>query len=298
MRPQYFGNIRVDRVVEIDRLGLDAKWLFPAIDTELLSRARAEYGAEFVGEDQTLALSFHGYLVRTPELTILVDTCIGQHKTRPTMPWQHQLASTRYLDTLAGLGVRPEDVDIVLCTHLHADHVGWNTVLRDGRWVPTFPRARYLISRLDFEHLDGLRKADPGRLITHGSFEDSVLPIIGAGQAELVETDHAVCRHLDDAVRIQPSPGHTPGHYTVHIRSPAREGLICGDVLHHPVQLYDPLLAGSADIDAAAAGRSRQELLAYCADRDRLLLTIHFLAPTAGRVVPSGGAFRFEFIDI
>src|SRR4249920_274783 len=180
--------------------------------------------------------SVHSWLIRSGDLTILLDTCGGNHKDRPWTHRFHQL-DTPYLQRLRAAGVAPEDVDLVLCTHLHADHVGWNTMLRDGRWVPTFPNAKYLFSRVENEHQDPRRNpaadADPLR---GRAYRDSVLPVIEAGQVTLLDGAHAI----EDALLVEPAPGHTPGHVILKLVDRGERALFCGDALHHPLQVYAP----------------------------------------------------------
>ncbi len=176
----------------------------------------------------------------------------------------------------------PEEVDYVLCTHLHADHSGWNTQMVDGRWVPTFPNARYIISRAEVEW--GERAGLP-------QYEENVLPVIRAGQAELVEGDHA----LDDEVWLEPIPGHTPGHVAVHLASGAARGVMWGDLLHSPMQCLRPDWWFMIDTDPEQGIASRRRVLGACAEHGHLVLPAHFPAPSVGRVAAEGDAFRYRY---
>jgi glyoxylase-like metal-dependent hydrolase (beta-lactamase superfamily II) len=220
-----------------------------------------------------LISSVHSWLIRTPQHTILVDCCAGNHKERP--------------------GVAPEDIDIVLCTHLHSDHVGWNTMLRDGRWVPTFPNAKYLISRTENAHGDPRRNpaadADPQR---SNAYRDSVLPVIEAGQAVLVDGDYAV----DDATLIEPAPGHTPGHVVLQLAHRGERGLFCGDALHHPLQVYAPHWNSRFCELPDQARATRRRLLEHCAEYGALLFPIHFGAPHVAAIAGAGDAFALRFV--
>lgn len=298
MRVRTIGNMRIERVVEIERMLVAPDFLYRNIDREAVQRHKASLGPVLVdSESDKLAISFHSFVIRTPHRTILVDTCNGNHKDRPTAPWQHRLASDDYLMNLRRIGLRPEDIDVVLCTHLHTDHVGWNTRLRDGRWVPTFPKARYVIARQEFEHYARLHATRPVRPVGHGSFEDSVLPVVAAGQADFVDMHHVVERHLDDHVWMDPAPGHSPGHVTIHVSGRDGHAIMSGDIIHHPIILAEPHLINPGDLDPVMARQARQRLLEACADTDTLLLTGHFPAPTAGRVVSRADGFRFQFAD-
>ena len=189
------------------------------------------------------------FLVRTRHHTILVDTCVGDHKSRPHRPfWDMQKLNT-FLPRLAAAGVAPQDVDYVMCTHLHVDHVGWNTQLRDGRWVPTFPNAKYIIADVEWGSFEALHRSKPQPHII-----DSVLPVMEAGQAQLVANDFA----LDDEVWLEPTPGHTPGHVCVHLASQGAHAVITGDCIHSPVQCLEPGWIMRADVDSALAGATRR----------------------------------------
>lgn len=296
MQAQRIGNTEIRKFDEISRLPLEARWLFPTIDEAFVEANRHWLGPNLVEPGSTrLYMSFHSYIIRTRHHTILVDACNGNHKQRPSMPAWNDL-NTPYLANLASVGVRPEEVDIVLCTHLHADHVGWNTRLENGRWVPTFPNARYLMARIEFEYLFEQHRKHPETPVNRGSFEDSVLPIHEHGRAELVELDHVVERELGDGVWLSPACGHTPGHVFVNVGDHGRErAVFAGDVIHHPIQFADPALSNLADFDPRQAHDTRLGLMRRYADTDTLLMTGHFPSPTAGRIVSHGDQFRFAF---
>jgi len=240
-----------------------------------------------------LVTSVHSWLIRTRHHNILLDSCAGNHKNRYWWPRFHQL-ETPYLERLRGAGVAPEHIDIVLCTHLHADHVGWNTRLQDGRWVPTFPNARYIFSRTESDYWDPGRHPgeadDPHRSIC---YRDSVLPVIEAGQAQLVDGAHAI----DDSLLIEPAPGHTPGHVLLKLRSPGGGGVFCGDVLHHPLQIYAPHWNSQFCMLPEQARATRRRVLEYCAAERNLLLPAHFGPPHVVAVKRSGDGFEATFVQ-
>ena len=232
-----------------------------------------------------LMFAVQSYVVRSPHHTILIDSCVGNHKERATRPLWHQKMDDTYLRALASLELAPEDIDYVLCTHLHADHVGWNTKLVDGRWVPTFPNARYVFSAKElaaWKH--GHQK------FTRAPLEDSVLPVIEAGKAQLVDHDFA----LDDCVWLEPSPGHTPDHVSIRLASGGQNAVMSGDLMHSPVQCLHPEWTVWPDWDADQAKRTRHGFMERYADTDMLVCTAHFPLPSAGRIVADGDAFRFE----
>jgi glyoxylase-like metal-dependent hydrolase (beta-lactamase superfamily II) len=242
-------------------------WLFP----------------HFAKEDGTLIASVQALLVEAPGLRLVVDTCIGNDKPR-NLTGGIPLA-TPFLQHLADAGWSSDSVDAVICTHLHADHVGWNTMLVGGKWVPTFPKARYLIGKREFEHLSHESNEEQQAILG-----DSVRPIFDAGLVDLVETDHRISPEL----RLTPTPGHTPGHVSVMIQSEGQSAVITGDIAHHPCQMAHPVWATSYDSDTQGATATRAKLFAEWADQPILVIGTHYAAPTAGHVKRDGAAFRFE----
>jgi glyoxylase-like metal-dependent hydrolase (beta-lactamase superfamily II) len=244
-------------------------------------------------EHHRLITSIHSWLIRTPHHTILLDSCAGNHKNRPGQPRFHRL-DTPYLDRLHAAGVRPEEIDIVLCTHLHSDHVGWNTRLIDGRWVPTFPNARYLFSKTERElgdprtnpHAD----ANPQR---SNAFRDSVLPIIESGQAELIDGDHAI----DDSLSILPAPGHTAGHVALWITDAGGRAVFCGDAIHHALQVYAPHWNSAFDEAPDLASATRRKLMEACAEHRATMFPGHFGAPHVARILESPTGFVPQFVN-
>jgi glyoxylase-like metal-dependent hydrolase (beta-lactamase superfamily II) len=282
------GDIPVARVVEAEGPFAAVDFLLPAFDSSLLKK-HAWLQPAFVDEHNRVMMSFHSYVLRTPHHTIFIDGCVGDDKERPLRPTWHRKKSD-FLARLAAAGARPEEIDIVFCTHLHADHVGWNTQLRDGRWVPTFPNARYLFSRVEYEHWEREHRAALARgeaAPNHGSFADSVLPVMDAGQADLVASEH----QIEAGLHLEPAPGHTPGTCLLHARSRGAHGIFSGDVLHTPVQLADPGLSSRFCSDTELSARTRLALCERVADTSVFLFTGHFPAPSATRIVRKGGGF-------
>jgi glyoxylase-like metal-dependent hydrolase (beta-lactamase superfamily II) len=237
--------------------------------------------------------SVHSWVVRTRKRTILVDCCAGNHKSRPWTPRFHNL-ETPYLARLAAVGVRPEDVDFVFCTHLHADHAGWNTMLRDGRWVPTFPNAKYLFAKHEADYwnaaLNPKMASDPRAAV----FADSVLPVIEARQAILVDDGF----QLDDDFMIEPTPGHTPGHVAIALQSEGQRALFCGDAIHHAIQVYAPQLNHLADEDPPQAQVTRARMLTRCVDQGARLFPTHFGAPHVVDIRENaGGGLQPIFVE-
>ena len=230
-----------------------------------------------------LVMPVQSYLVRTRRSLVLIDACVGNDKSNDWYrPW-HKQTSDVYLSQMQALGARPEDVDYVLCSHLHVDHCGWNTRLVDGRWVPTFPNARYIFARTEFEDSQ-----------EHGGdvFEESVRPIAEAKQAVLVDTDH----QLDDNIWLEPTPGHTRGHVAIHLSSDGKSALMTGDLMHSPVQCAHPEWSPVFDADPGLAAKTRQAILDRYCNTDTLVMTAHFPTPSVGYVRPGKQAFFFEYL--
>ena len=320
------GAVRITSIFEQPLL--DIEQLIPGVTPAILESAQW-LKPSFVGEDGKMVGAIQAFVVQTEGKTIVVDCCVGDGKDRPVFArygWHR--SQHGFLNRLAAAGIAREDVDIVLCTHLHLDHVGWNTMQVGGQWVPTFPRARYLVARREFDHLkselagspvlaqlgidaDELLAllAEPGRLhdgtstraltfeqVVHGAMDlanrqtwaDSILPVIEAGQIDLVDDDHEVCPE----VTLIPTNGHTPGHVSVRIRSGSHEALISGDAIHHPVQMAAPGLSTISDGNPSHAVETRRKLLASLATNRSLLIGTHFAAPTAGWVREEGAGYR------
>ncbi len=283
------GDVEISRVPEFALPMFDPAFIYPDLPRERLDQHRRWLEPRLLDPATgKLVISIHAFVLRTKRHAILVDACSGNDKERPSRPLFHR-QSRPWLERLAVAGFRPEDIDFVLCTHLHIDHVGWNTRLIGGRWVATFPRARYLITRAEWEHWqdEDNRKA----YASDDHLGDSVLPIIESRQAEFVAMDHAI----DDEVWFEPTPGHTPGHAAIHIRSAGREAVISGDLMHTAVQVAEPEISSCFCVDKGLSARTRRAFLERYADRPVMVLPAHFPAPTGGFVTPQGSGFRFRF---
>jgi glyoxylase-like metal-dependent hydrolase (beta-lactamase superfamily II) len=239
-------------------------------------------------ETRMMLFSFKSFVIRTGRLTILVDACVGNHKERPGRPnWHRQ--NWPYMANLAAVGVQPEEIDIVMCTHLHIDHVGWNTQLKDGRWVPTFPNARYVFAQAEVDHWQTMLGASE---VGDNVFNDSVLPILEAGQADLVAMDH----EIDHGIVLEPTPGHTPGHVALKLDSGGDRALFIGDLFHHPLQVREPQLSSMVCTDAELSRTSRYDFLNKYADSDALICPAHFTGTEVGHVKSDGDGWRFDFV--
>ena len=286
MLHRQIGDISIDRVLETERPDFDPLAFFPQIPAEAWAPHK-EWLQPWALDPTTgnLVFPMQSFVVRTRHLTIVVDTCVGDHKTRQRPSW-NMTSSGLYLKNLAAAGVKPEAVDYVLCTHLHNDHVGWNTRLDNGRWVPTFPKAKYIMSENEWTYWEALHKETPQNQI-----EDSVIPIIQSGQALLVKNDHA----LNDEIWFESTPGHTPDHVAVRLRSRGADAVITGDLIHSPVQCVELGWVPRPDYDAALARKTRRAFLERYCDRDVLVCATHFPSPSFGHIVPHGDAFRFKY---
>ncbi len=276
------GEVKITRIVEMEIAG-GTKFILPQATPEAV-RPIEWLAPHFMDENGNLIMSIHALVVETPERRILVDTCIGNDKERNIPTW-HKL-QLPFLDDLAQAGYPRDSIDTVLCTHLHVDHVGWNTMLVDGDWLPTFPNARYLMGRKEYEYWD--KEAD---IATYGNvMGDSVRPVFDAGLVDLVDMDHRIC----DEVYLEPTPGHTPGHVSVHIESAGAHAMITGDCIHHPCQMARIDWSSSADYDPEEARSTRRDLLAKYGDRDILVIGTHFATPTAGYIRSDAEGYRFQ----
>lgn len=274
------GDIEVWRILEINAPFLPPDYLWPNAGPDVNEIIERHVPGAIDAATGGLILPIQGFLLKTPRHIVLVDSCVGNDKTNQLPDWNRR-SDNRFMAALTAAGVGPEDVDYVLCTHLHTDHVGWNTRLVDGRWVPTFPNARYLIPAADEAHFRG-EQTNP--------YKESVLPVIEAGQAELVTPGHM----LGDNITLVPTPGHSPGHVSVLVQHGGAEAIITGDALHSAAQCWRPDWEFRFDADAKTAVASRRRLLGEAAEAGRKVLGAHFKLPSVGRVVAEGDAFRWD----
>jgi glyoxylase-like metal-dependent hydrolase (beta-lactamase superfamily II) len=275
------GDVSITKLVELEVTG-GSRFLLPQATKEEV-RPIAWLRPHFADEEGRLRMSIQTFLVQTPTRRIVVDTCLGNDKENRRIPHWNNL-QTRFLFDMAEAGYPRESIDTVLCTHLHVDHVGWNTMKVDGKWVPTFPKARYLMGRVEYEHWSTNTTREDMRFV----LADSVTPVLDAGLADLVETDHRIC----DEISLVPTVGHTPGHVSVHISSQGEGALITGDFMHHPCQIARPEWATTADSYPDEGIRTRLSMFEKLAGTPTLVIGTHFSGVTAGRIVRDGEAFR------
>lgn len=290
MRHLQIGDVSINRLVELQGPGYEPTFFFPDATMEGFAGEMDWLLPHFWDSAaNTFLRSIQSYVVRTEHHTVLVDSCVGHGKDRPSTPAWDRLDST-WLDQLIAAGVQPEDVDYVLCTHLHADHIGWNTRLQNGRWVPTFPNAKYVFHRDEFRYWEEHGKEWVGSGSLDGGFEDSVLPVMTAGQVTLVDNDFAI----DDQFILEPTPGHSPGHMCVDVRTGAGRAVLSGDVIHHPIQIAYPEWNSRFCVDPEMSRDSRKKFVDRHAETDTLILPAHFANPAVGRIVGNGARCKYQ----
>jgi glyoxylase-like metal-dependent hydrolase (beta-lactamase superfamily II) len=287
LEPIRVGSTTIHRIVEQEAPFFDMLKFFPALTKQVLEENRHWLQPRFMSPKEELMLCIQSYLVQTPYHNILIDTCCGNDKPRPTRPFWHMMKSDRFEKSLAATGLGVGDIDFVMCTHLHVDHVGWNTRLENGRWVPTFPKARYVFADRELEYWTKRQKDDA---TTCPWITDSVLPIVAAKRVDMVKSQYA----FNDLVNLIPTPGHTIDHYSVHVGKPGADAVITGDMIHSPLQARYPEFGMMSDYDSAQAGRSRRELFGRFCDTSTLMCTAHFPSPSTGRFVRFKDAFDFK----
>lgn len=274
------GDVRITRVQESEEVGLD--WVLKDAVPENL-RAIEWLAPHFVDDHGEATWSIHALVVETPNRRIVVDTCVGNDKNLP-VPFWNQL-QTSFLRNFERAGFSRDAIDTVLCTHLHVDHVGWNTILEDGAWKPTFPNARYLVARDEWAHWQS-QDDDFTKIV----FSESVQPIDDAGLIDVVDQDARVC----DEIQLEPTPGHTPGHVSIHIESRGDRAVITGDMTHHPCQLAHPEWGSEPDSDFEQGIETRRAFYERHLEAGSLVIGTHFSSPTAGRIVRDGEVYKFE----
>jgi len=287
MRKLGIGDVTITSIIERDGPWRRPEEMFPAYDPKIGERHLRELDP-FVFDPASgrMVITYQTFVVRTPRHTILVDTCTGEDKGYPP---PFDFPKQPWLDGFYAAGLRFEDIDYVFCTHLHIDHCGWNTLLRNGRWVPTFPKAKYVFHKREYaawEEATSRGENPPGNV-----WRFNCEPVVAAGQALLVEDDF----ELDDTVWLTSTPGHSPHHCCVNIRGAGQRAVVIGDLMHHALQCREPDWSTIFDWDRAQAATSRRRFLNEVAGTGAFVLPIHFPHPTAGRVEPDGDRFRYKF---
>ncbi|MEN2738672.1 MBL fold metallo-hydrolase [Microbacterium sp. X-17] len=267
-------DVTIHQLHEFTAPYMPVREMLPALSDEVLEENRSWLGESLDGDDQVM-LVYQSYIVRTPRGIVLVDTGVGNDKPRDRPEW-HRRTRGQYLAELRSVGVEPRDVDYVVCTHFHPDHVGWNTVLRDGEWVPTFPNATYVFT--ESELAEARAKSDSADGFP--PFTDSILPVLEAGRARVVTGEH----EIDEYVRIVPSTGHTAGHGVIAAGRDEDLAVLTGDLLHVELQLRYPDLSFVRDLDQDQSARARRTVLERYCDTDTLICTGHLPRPSMGHL--------------
>ena len=275
------GDVSITKVVELTSASL-GQHILPDAKPELLQELN--WIQPFVDDNFRMVLSFHALVIETPASLLIVDTCIGNDKQRNYPRWNHMQSS--FLEDLEDAGFQTDGFDTVLCTHMHVDHVGWNTYRSGNRWLPTFKNARYLYAESEWAHWQKESQEEFGPVI-----EDSVQPIFELGLADLVNDSYQVC----DEVSLIPTPGHTPGHVSVFIRSKDESAVITGDIFHHPCQIAYPHWCATADLDQAQAFETRVRFLRQFSADPIWVIGTHFSGVSAGRIVRDGETYRLDY---
>lgn len=288
MQTLNIGDVAITSIIERDGPWRTPEVMFPSYDPAVGRRFIAELDpVVFDHASGKMVITYQTFIVRTPKHTVLVDTCTGEDKGYPA---PMDFPKKPWLDNFHAAGLRFEDIDYVFCTHLHIDHCGWNTVLRDGRWVPTFPNAKYIFHKDEYAHWEAATQrgeSPPGNVWTY-----NCRPIVEAGQALLVDDTY----ELDDTFSLTPTPGHSPCHCCVDIKSRGQHAVVTGDMMHHMLQCREPAWSTIFDTDTEQAAQSRRRFLGKVADTSTLVLPIHFPNPTVGRVSADGERFRYDFV--
>jgi glyoxylase-like metal-dependent hydrolase (beta-lactamase superfamily II) len=288
------GRLNVARVYEADAV-IPLSMALPTITAQDLARLKGWYWDGDLAAEPAQAgmrISVHSFVLRVDGRNILIDTCCGNDKQRSLPPVSMQ--QWPYIENLARAGLQPDDIHLVMCTHLHFDHVGWNTRLKDGSWVPTFPKARYLFGRRDIEFFSKQRHEATHR----EAFDDSVAPILDAGLADLVDPESLIHREIGNGIWLEDVSGHSPGNLCVIAECGGGRAIFSGDCFHHPIQLVRPDAAFFADEDSSKASAARQRLFDQYANADAIFFPAHFTGATAGRVErDAAGHLSFRFLQ-
>jgi glyoxylase-like metal-dependent hydrolase (beta-lactamase superfamily II) len=281
------GNATIHRIIEMECGITPAREFLPNLTQEVLDANRAWMHPAALDAEDRLVLCFQSYVIQTGGKNILVDSCIGNDKDRPLRPLWNKKKDDAFMTGLAAAGLTVNDIDFVLCTHLHVDHIGWNTRLENGRWVPTFPKARYIFSKTELDFwVEAASKGDQPQIV------DSVIPIVEAKACDLVTSDHS----LNDLVTLIPTPGHTIDHYAVTIGKGGKDAVFTGDLIHTPLQALHTELSFRMDYNAAQGAATRKKFLENYCDTNTLCCFAHFPSPSKGYVRRWGNGFKCDYV--
>jgi glyoxylase-like metal-dependent hydrolase (beta-lactamase superfamily II) len=278
------GDVKISRIIESEA-AWPGTWLLPDATPENMKKEASWLFPVFTDENGLLRMSIHALVLESKGKRIVVDTCIGNDKVRNNPAWSK--LKLPFLDDLKKAGYTRENIDTVVCTHLHVDHVGWNTMLQGDKWVPTFPNAKYIVGGTEWDYWSKSDNKD-----FRDPVEDSVRPVIDSGHATLVDSNFKIT----DEVWLEPTPGHTPGHHSVRISSKGQDAVITGDLIHHPVQFQYPEWDDGFDSDLPMAKKTRRAFADKYADSNVIVFGTHFATPSCGKISKSGSAFKFKAV--
>jgi glyoxylase-like metal-dependent hydrolase (beta-lactamase superfamily II) len=288
-----FDGLRIEKIIDLDPFPLPFSFIFPEASLENIQEERRSLAAHIDYERAEVLLGCHSFLLRTRNRNILVETCVGENKARPRLATWNQREGSGYPTRLRAAGLNPEDIDIVLCTHLHADHIGWNTYKVSGQWIPTFPRARYLMPATEIEHREAVRANVPPGTYNHGAYEDSIDPLLEAGLIDTVNTGD----ELDCGIRLVSLPGHTLGQLGLEIQVADGKILLCGDALHSPAQVWRPHWSSAFCADKDLARETRRSLLHQAAADGTIIVPSHLRRCAGMQIVKDDDGFRPNFVE-
>ena len=288
MKPFQVGDFSVSSIIEREGPIRPPSVMFPTSDAQVAARHLSEIGSNTWSPTSGILFNtYQTFVLRRAGEVILIDTCVGENKARPP---HFNYPKQPWLDGLARQKLGFDEVAAVINTHLHVDHCGWNTRLVNGRWVATFPEAKYYMGRVEFEYWG--QQTRQGWELPCRIWTDSALPLVESGHAQLVEAD----AELAADIRLIPTPGHTPGHFCVAIESRGEKAIFVGDLMHHPLQCREPEWSSCFCVDSQHAARTRRRFFEAVADTGTIIVPEHFPYPTAGRIVRDGCAFRWQFL--
>jgi glyoxylase-like metal-dependent hydrolase (beta-lactamase superfamily II) len=282
------GDATIHRIIEMEIGFTPALEFLPNLTKEVLDENRSWLHPAALDANDNLVLCFQSYVVKTGKHNILIDSCIGNDKDRTARPLWHKKKDDAFMKGLAAAGLTVNDIDFVLCTHLHVDHIGWNTRLENGRWVPTFPKARYIFSKTELDFwLEEAKKTDLPPIV------DSVIPIVEAKACDIVTSDHS----LNDLITLIPTPGHTIDHYAVTLGRGGKDAVFTGDLIHTPLQALYPELTMRVDYNPAQGAASRRKFLETYCDTSTLCCFAHFPSPSKGYVKRWANGFKCDYVS-
>jgi glyoxylase-like metal-dependent hydrolase (beta-lactamase superfamily II) len=282
------GEATIHRIIEMEVGFTPALEFLPNLTKEMLDENRSWMHPAALDANDNLVLCFQSYVVKAGKHNILIDSCVGNDKDRPARPLWHKKKDDAFMRGLAAAGLTVNDIHFVLCTHLHVDHIGWNTRLENGRWVPTFPNARYIFSKTELDFwLDEAKKTDLPQIV------DSVIPIVEAKACDVVTSDHS----LNDLITLIPTPGHTIDHYAVTLGKGGKDAVFTGDLIHTPLQALHPELSMRVDYNPAQGVASRTKFLETYCDTSTLCCFAHFPSPSKGYVKRWGNGFKCDYVN-